>query len=225
MAILVTGGAGYIGSHVAYELVDANKDVIVLDNLSTGFAGAVPSSARLVIGDIADEALLRKVHAEHRIDAIIHMAGLVVVPESITDPLGYYLSNTAPSRTLIAFAVAAGIRHFIFSSTAAVYGTPASIPVGEDAPLRPLSPYGTSKMMTELMLADTAKAHDLRYVALRYLMSRAQTRPVAPANRRAARPTSSRLPARPRPAVAMASTFLEWTIRRATAPAFATSST
>jgi UDP-glucose 4-epimerase len=111
---------------------------------------------------------LRKVHAEHGIDAIIHMAGSVVVPESITDPLGYYLNNTARSRTLMAFAVAAGIRRFIFSSTAAVYGTPATIPVGEDAPLRPLSPYGTSKMMTELMLADAAKAHDLRYVVLRY---------------------------------------------------------
>ena len=168
MAILVTGGAGYIGSHVAYELVDASRDVIVLDNLSTGFAGAVPSSAHLVIGDIADEALLRKVHAEHGIDAIIHMAGSVVVPESITDPLGYYLNDTARSRTLMAFAVAAGIRRFIFSSTAAVYGTPAAIPVGEDAPLRPVSPYGTSKMMTELMLGDTTKAQDLRYVALRY---------------------------------------------------------
>src|SRR5262245_17654413 len=168
MPILVTGGAGYIGSHVAYELVDAGRDVIVLDNLSTGFARAVPSPARLVIGDIADEALLWKVHAEHGIDAIIHMAGSVIVPESMTDPLGYYLNNTARSQTLMAFAVEAGIRRFIFSSTAAVYGTPATVPVSEDAPLRPLSPYGTSKMMTELMLADTARAHDLRYVTLRY---------------------------------------------------------
>jgi len=168
MAILVTGGAGYIGSHVVYELVDASRDVIVLDNLSAGFAGAVPSSVRLVIGDVADKVVLCKAHAEHGIDAIIHMAGSVVVPESITDPLGYYLNNTARSRAIIAFAVEAGIRRFIFSSTAAVYGTPATIPIGEDAPLRPLSPYGTSKMMTELMLADTAKAHDLRYVALRY---------------------------------------------------------
>src|SRR5262245_26465937 len=168
MAILVTGGAGYIGSHVAYELVDASRDVIVLDNLSAGFAGAVPSSVGLVIGDVADKVVLCKAHAEHGIDAIIHMAGSVVVPESITDPLGYYLNNTARSRAIIAFAVEAGIRRFIFSSTAAVYGTPATIPIGEDAPLRPLSPYGTSKMMTELMLAETAKAHDLRYVALRY---------------------------------------------------------
>jgi len=168
MAILVTGGAGYIGSHVVYELVDASRDVIVLDNLSAGFAGAVPSSVRLVIGDVADKVVLCKAHAEHGIDAIIHMAGSVVVPESITDPLGYYLNNTARSRAIIAFAVEAGIRRFIFSSTAAVYGTPATIPIGEDAPLRPLSPYGTSKMMTELMLAETAKAHDLRYVALRY---------------------------------------------------------
>jgi len=166
MAILVTGGAGYIGSHVAYELVDASRDVIVLDNLSTGFAGAVPSSARLVIGDIADEALLCKVHPEHGIDAIIHMAGSVVVPESITDPLGCYLNDTARSRTLTAFAVAAGIRRFIFSSRG--LRNTSAIPVGEDAPLRPVSRYGTSKMMTELMLGDTAKAHDLRYVALRY---------------------------------------------------------
>jgi len=141
--------------------------VIVLGNLSTGFAGAVPSCAHLVIGDIADEALLRKVHAEHEIDAIIHMAGSVVVPESITDPLGYYLNNPARSRTPTAFAVAAGIRRFIFSSTGAAYATPAAIPVGEDAPLRPASPYGTPKK-TELMLGDTTKAYDLHYVALRY---------------------------------------------------------
>jgi UDP-glucose 4-epimerase len=168
MAILVTGGAGYIGSHVAYELADASRDVVVLDNLSTGYAWSVPPSVRLIVGDAADEALLRKVHGEHGIDAIIHMAGSVVVPESLSDPLGYYLNNTVRSRALMAFAVAAGIRHFIFSSTAAVYGTPASIPVGEDAPPMPLSPYGTSKLMTEMMLADVARAHDLRHVALRY---------------------------------------------------------
>jgi UDP-glucose 4-epimerase len=168
MAILVTGGAGYVGSHVAYELVDAGRTVIVLDNLSTGFAASVPSSAHLVIGDVADQVLLSKLHEDHGIDAIIHMAGSVVVPESLADPMRYYLNNTERSRALIAFSIAAEIRHFIFSSTAAVYGTPASIPVGEDAPLRPLSPYGTSKMMTEMMLADAAKAHALRYLALRY---------------------------------------------------------
>jgi UDP-glucose 4-epimerase len=168
MAILVTGGAGYIGSHVAHELVDAGRDVVVLDNLSTGLAHLVPPSARLVVGDVADAKLLREVHEQHHLDAIIHLAGSAIVPDSVATPLAYYLNNTVKSHALLTFAVAAGIRHFIFSSTAAVYGTPASIPVGEDAPLRPLSPYGTSKMMTEMMLADTARAHDLRYVALRY---------------------------------------------------------
>ena len=168
MAILVTGGAGYIGSHVAYELVDAGREVVVLDNLSTGFGWAVPPSARLVVGDVADRVLLHRIHEEHGIDAIVHMAGSVVVPESVADPLGYYLNNTVKSHSLLAFAVAAEVRRIIFSSTAAVYGSPTSIPVGEDAPLRPLSPYGTSKMMTEMMLADAAKAHGLRHVTLRY---------------------------------------------------------
>ena len=168
MAIMVTGGAGYIGSHVAHELVDSGRDVVVLDNLSTGFAWAVPSSARLVVGDVADDTLLRKVHEDHGIDAIFHMAGSVVVPESLADPLGYYLNNTVRSRALIAWAIAAGVHRLIFSSTAAVYGNPIANPVDEEAPLRPLSPYGMSKLMTEVILADAAKAHDLRYVALRY---------------------------------------------------------
>jgi UDP-glucose 4-epimerase len=168
MAIMVTGGAGYVGSHVVHELVDAGRDVVVLDNLSTGFACAVPSSARLVVGDIADDALVRDVHKVHGVDAIIHMAGSVVVPDSLADPLGYYLNNTVKSRALIASAVGAGIRRFIFSSTAAVYGNPTSNPVDEEAPLRPLSPYGMSKLMTEIMLAAAAKAHDLRHVAMRY---------------------------------------------------------
>jgi UDP-glucose 4-epimerase len=168
MSILVTGGAGYIGSHMVYELSDAGEDVIVLDNLTTGFHWALPESARLVIGDIGDEHLLNALMQSTQINAIIHFAGSIVVPESVVDPLGYYLNNTVKSRALIAAAVTNGVKRFVFSSTAAVYGTPATNPVTETAPLQPMSPYGSSKLMTEIMLADTARAHDFRYVALRY---------------------------------------------------------
>ena len=168
MSILVTGGAGYIGSHMVWHLVDAGEDVVVLDNLSTGFDWAVAPEAQLVSGDIGDEALVGRLITEHEVEAIIHFAGSIVVPESVADPLGYYLNNTVKTRALIAAAVAGGVKRFIFSSTAAVYGTPAVTPVGEDAPLRPESPYGRSKMMSEMMLADAAAAHDFRYVALRY---------------------------------------------------------
>jgi UDP-glucose 4-epimerase len=168
MGVLVTGGAGFIGSHMVLELLDAGEDVVVLDNLSTGFRRAVPDQAEFVEGDVGDHALVRRLLSGHGIDAIIHFAGSVVVPESVVDPLGYYLNNTCKSRTLIAAAVEAKIPHFIFSSTAAVYGMPKENPVAEDALLLPMSPYGTSKLMTELMLRDTAKASDLRYVALRY---------------------------------------------------------
>src|SRR5215207_7611451 len=168
MGILVTGGAGYIGSHVVHDLIDAGRDVIVLDNLSTGFAWAVPSAARLVNGDIADERLVKELARAYRIDAIIHFAGSIVVPDSVADPLGYYLNNTVKSRALIASAVRHGIANFIFSSTAAVYGEPKTMPVTEDAAAQPVSPYGTSKLMTEWMLRDSAKAHGLRYAALRY---------------------------------------------------------
>ena len=168
MSVLVTGGAGYIGSHMVWQLVDAGEAVVVLDNLSTGFRWAVAPEAKLVDGDVGDEALVGRLIAEEGVNAIIHFAGSIVVPESVADPLGYYLNNTVKSRALIAAAVNGGVRHFIFSSTAAVYGTPAAIPVAEDAPLHPESPYGRSKLMTETMLADAAAAHDLRYVALRY---------------------------------------------------------
>jgi UDP-glucose 4-epimerase len=168
MGVLVTGGAGFIGSHMVLELLDAGEDVVVLDNLSTGFRWAVPDQAEFVEGDVGDHALLRRLLSGHGIDAIIHFAGSVVVPESVADPLGYYLNNTCKSRTLIAAAVEAKIPHFIFSSTAAVYGMPKENPVAEDALLLPMSPYGTSKLMTELMLRDAAKATALRYVALRY---------------------------------------------------------
>lgn len=168
MTILVTGGAGYIGSHMVHELVDAGEQVVVLDNLSTGFRWAVPQPAHLAVGDCGDESLVRRLEREHDIDAVIHFAGSIVVPESLADPLGYYLNNTVRSRALMAACVAAGIRNFIFSSTAAVYGNPIEIPVKETAPLCPMSPYGSSKLMTEVMLGDAARAHDFRYVALRY---------------------------------------------------------
>ncbi|MBT9290078.1 UDP-glucose 4-epimerase GalE [Prosthecodimorpha staleyi] len=168
MTVLVTGGAGYIGSHMVWELVDRDEPVVVLDRLSTGFRWAVAPEAAFVEGDIGDEALLDDVIARFGVDAIIHFAGSVVVPDSVADPLGYYLNNTVKSRAVIAAAVRNGVRHFVFSSTSAVYGDPPTIPVGEDAPLKPLSPYGTSKLMTELMLADVAAAHDFRYAALRY---------------------------------------------------------
>ena len=168
MSILVTGGAGYIGSHMVHELVDAGERVVVLDNLSTGFPWALPAGVPLAVGDIGDGELALALIRKHEIEAIIHFAGSIVVPDSVADPLGYYLNNTVKSRALSAAAVRGGVKKFIFSSTAAVYGNPASVPVGEDAVLKPLSPYGSSKLMTEIMLADAAHAHDLRYVALRY---------------------------------------------------------
>jgi len=168
MSVLVTGGAVYIGSHMALELLGADESVVVLDNLSTGLAWAVPKSATLVVGDVGDQPLVQRVVESHGVTSIIHFAGSIVVPDSVADPLGYYLNNTVKSRALIEVAVKSGIHHFIFSSTAAVYGMTGDTPVTEDAPLAPMSPYGSSKRMTEIMLADTARAHDLRYVALRY---------------------------------------------------------
>ncbi|GAC1041587.1 UDP-glucose 4-epimerase GalE [Rhizobium sp. No.120] len=169
MTVLVTGGAGYIGSHMVWRLLDAGEDVVVIDRLSTGFRWAVPPAARFYLGDIADEALLHQIFAENHIEAIIHFAGSAVVPASIEDPLAYYENNTGKTRILMSAAIRAGIRHFVFSSTAAVYGQQsADRPVGEHAPLRPESPYGQSKLMSELMLRDAAVAYDFRYVALRY---------------------------------------------------------
>jgi UDP-glucose 4-epimerase len=168
MTVLVTGGAGYIGSHMVLELVDAGEDVVVLDNLSTGFRWAVAEQASLVVGDTGDQSLVSRLIREHRIEAIIHFAASVVVPDSVRDPLGYYLNNTANSRALIECAISNGVQHFIFSSTAAVYGNPVESPVSEDAPPQPISPYGWSKLMTEIMLRDAAKAHGLNYVILRY---------------------------------------------------------
>lgn len=168
MTILVTGGAGYIGSHMAWELLDAGEQVVVLDNLSTGFRWAVPDKATLVVGDFGDEDLVTEMLTRHDIKAIIHFAAKIVVPESVADPLGYYLNNTAKARTLLECAVDAGVKHFIFSSTAAVYGDPEHNPVTEDDRLKPISPYGRSKLMVEWMLEDVARALPLSYVVLRY---------------------------------------------------------
>jgi UDP-glucose 4-epimerase len=168
MAILVTGGAGYIGSHMVLELVDAGERVVVLDDLSTGVESAIPEAVTLVRGDIADEALVARIIKEHGVEAAAHFAAKIVVPDSVADPLGYYLANTAKSRALIAALVANGVGQLIFSSTAAVYGEPAVSPVSETVPPSPINPYGRSKMMTEMMLEDASHAHGLRYVALRY---------------------------------------------------------
>jgi len=168
MSVLVTGGCGYIGSHMVHRLCDEGKTVIVLDNLSTGFDWAVPESARLIQGDVGDEALVAELIKAHAVNAVVHFAGSIVVPESVADPLGYYENNTVKSRALIASSVKNGVKNFIFSSTAAVYGAPETMPVTEATPQLPVSPYGSSKLMTEIMLRDTAFAHDFRFVALRY---------------------------------------------------------
>jgi UDP-glucose 4-epimerase len=168
MTVLVTGGAGYIGSHMVLELLDSGENTIVLDNLSTGFWWAVPQEVPLVTGDMGDEDLVLGLIEKHGVKSIVHFAAKIVVPESVSDPLGYYLNNTAKTRALLAAAVKGGVENFIFSSTAAVYGEVGSDPVAEDTPLDPVSPYGRSKLMTEWMLADAAKAHGLKYAILRY---------------------------------------------------------
>ncbi|MFN3474563.1 MAG: UDP-glucose 4-epimerase GalE [Blastomonas sp.] len=168
-AVLVTGGAGYIGSHAVLALKDSGWKVAVIDNLVTGFRWAVPKDVAFYEGDIADGDLLAKIIAEQKVGAILHFAGSVVVPESVSDPLKYYGNNTVKSRALIESAITAGVKHFIFSSTAATYGTPDSDgPIAETDPQRPINPYGTSKLMTEWMLRDCAAAHDFNYCALRY---------------------------------------------------------
>ena len=168
MTVLVTGGAGYIGSHMVYALLDAGERVVVLDNLATGFDWAVAQGTPFVVGDVGDQPLVNALIAEHRIDAIIHFAASVVVPDSVRDPLGYYLNNAVKSRALIEAAVEGAVRHFIFSSTAAVYGNPERVPAREDDATVPTSPYGSSKLMTEIMLRDAGRAHGLPHVILRY---------------------------------------------------------
>ena len=168
MAILVTGGAGYIGSHMALALLDAGETVVIVDDLSTGFRWAVPSKATLHIGDIGDEDFVTELCVSNDIEAIIHFAAKIVVPESIVDPLRYYDNNTAKARALLQSAVDCGVKHVVFSSTAAVYGEPDRCPVSEDDRTAPINPYGRSKLMVEWMLADVARAHPLSYAALRY---------------------------------------------------------
>ncbi len=166
--VMVTGGAGYIGSHAVLALLDAGHEVVVVDNLVTGFDWAVDPRATLVEANVADDAKVRAAIRDHKVRAIMHFAGSVVVPESVSDPLKYYRNNTAASRSLIESAVAEGVSHFIFSSTAATYGTPEKVPVAEGDPTVPINPYGMSKLMTEAMLRDVAAAHPINYAALRY---------------------------------------------------------
>ena len=168
VAVLITGGAGYIGSHAVLAFRDAGWPVAVIDNLSTGFRWAVPDDVPFYEGNVDDGALIARIIGDHGIGAIVHFAGSIVVPESVSDPLKYYLNNTVRSRALIESAVRGGVPHFIFSSTAAVYGMPERVPAREDDLTVPINPYGTSKLMTEAMLRDTAFAHPLSYVALRY---------------------------------------------------------
>ncbi len=168
MSVLVTGGAGYIGSHTVLALLDSGHDVVVLDNLSTGRRAHVGDAAAFVQGEVADAALVRSVIAKHRVDAVIHFAGSIVVPESVAEPLRYYENNVVASRSLIESCVASGVRKFIFSSTATVYADDARQPLSEDARKAPISPYAKSKLMTEWMLEDVSLACDFRHVVLRY---------------------------------------------------------
>ena len=168
LPVLVTGGAGYIGSHAVLALLDSGWPVVVIDNLSTGFEWAVPEGVPFARGDIADQDLVGRLIADHGIGAIIHFAGSIIVPESVENPLKYYENNTAKTRSLLECAVRGGVRHFLFSSTAATYGIPERVPIDEQTRTQPINPYGWSKLMTERMLADVALAHPLNFCALRY---------------------------------------------------------
>jgi len=168
MSVLITGGAGYIGSHMAHTLAGAGESIAIIDNLSTGVEKNMPPGVPFIKGDIADQALVARIIKDHRIDSVIHFAGSVVVPESVEKPLDYYANNTSGARSLIESCVRHGVPNFIFSSTAATYGTPKVLPVSEDSPTVPDSPYGRSKLMTEWILQDTAAAHPIKFGILRY---------------------------------------------------------
>ena len=166
--VLVTGGAGYIGSHAVLALKDAGHAPVVIDNLTTGFRWSLPADVPFYEGDVSDQSLVARIISEHGVQAIMHFAGSIIVPESVENPLKYYRNNTANSRSIIESAITGGVKHFIFSSTAATYGIPEVSPVREDTPTLPINPYGLSKLMTEYMLRDIAAAHDFNYCALRY---------------------------------------------------------
>jgi UDP-glucose 4-epimerase len=168
MTVLVTGGAGYIGGHAVLALLDRQESLVVLDDLSTGIRAAVPTNVPLVVGDVGDIKFVTQLVQEHRIEAILHFAAKIIVPDSVADPLSYYLNNTVKTRALLEAAVRGNVKHFVFSSTAAVYGNPSVTPVNEEAIPTPLSPYGMSKLMSEQMLRDASAAFGLSYVILRY---------------------------------------------------------
>jgi len=168
MTVLVTGGAGYIGSHMVHQLADAGEPVVVLDNLSTGFRFLIPGSVPFIAGSTGDRPLVNDIIAHYGVTAIVHFAASIVVPESVSDPLTYYGNNTMNTCALLDAAIKAGVRDFIFSSTAAVYGATEAGPIRENSPTAPLSPYGTSKLMAEIILHDAARAYGLRFVTLRY---------------------------------------------------------
>ena len=177
MTVLVTGGAGYIGRHMVLALAEAGETVVVIDNLSTGFPRA--ARWRAAVHRRCRRRKSSRRDRQHKVESIIHFAGSVVVPDSMRDPLGYYRNNTMTTQSLLKAAVKGGVNRFIFSSTAAVYGNPDQVPVPEIAPTRPMSPYGFSKLMTEIMLHDVASAHGMNYVALRYFTSPAPIRKAA----------------------------------------------
>ncbi|HEU4805940.1 MAG TPA: NAD-dependent epimerase/dehydratase family protein, partial [Nitrobacter sp.] len=168
MTTLITGGAGFIGGHTVLALLDRGEIPIVLDDLSTGIREAVPTNVPFFVGDVGDAELVSRLIRDYRVDAVLHFAAKIVVPESVADPLTYYLNNTVKTHALLQAAVRGKVRHFVFSSSAAVYGNPSSTPVNETAHPAPLSPYGMSKLMSEYMLVDTSAACSLRHVILRY---------------------------------------------------------